>query len=77
MCCIIGGMVSAVPSHPFDTVKTCMQGDLEQKTFTTFTKSTVLLYKEVCVRVYSIKYVMFIDKYIRYMYVFVYISVYV
>ena len=45
----IGGMVSAVPSHPFDTVKTCMQGDLEQKTFTTFTKSTVLLYKEVCV----------------------------
>mmetsp|Transcript_21848 Transcript_21848/g.36559 ORF Transcript_21848/g.36559 Transcript_21848/m.36559 type:complete len:272 (+) Transcript_21848:100-915(+) len=25
---MIGGIVAAVPSHPFDVVKTCMQGDL-------------------------------------------------
>lgn len=27
---MIGGVIAAVPSHPFDVVKTCMQGDLER-----------------------------------------------
>jgi hypothetical protein len=27
---VIGGSLAAVPSHPLDLVKTCMQGDLEQ-----------------------------------------------
>ena len=30
---LIGGIIAAVPSHPFDMVKTCMQGDLQQKTY--------------------------------------------
>ena len=32
---IIGGMIAAVPSHPFDVVKTCLQGDLKQNKFPT------------------------------------------
>jgi solute carrier family 25 carnitine/acylcarnitine transporter 20/29 len=28
-----GGIFAAVPSHPLDVVKTCLQGDLERKTF--------------------------------------------
>jgi len=27
---LIGGVLGAVPSHPFDIVKTCMQGDMKQ-----------------------------------------------
>eukprot|EP01035_Chromulina_nebulosa_P022528 gene22528-29172_t len=27
---IIGGIFGALPSHPFDIIKTCMQGDLHQ-----------------------------------------------
>jgi hypothetical protein len=27
---IIGGLVSAIPSHPFDICKTCMQGDISK-----------------------------------------------
>lgn len=44
---VIGGVFASVPSHPFDTVKSCMQADLNQKTYTTFSKTTILLYKEV------------------------------
>ena len=31
----IGGIVGGVLSHPFDVVKTCMQGDLERRSFGT------------------------------------------
>ena len=30
---VLGGVLGAVLSHPFDCVKTCMQGDLEQKSY--------------------------------------------
>lgn len=41
---VIGGTFAAVPSHPLDLVKTCMQGDIEQKTYTTMTKSMRILW---------------------------------
>jgi len=31
------GMIAATLSHPLDTIKTCMQGDIERQTYTTFT----------------------------------------
>jgi hypothetical protein len=31
---IVGGVFAAMPSHPFDVVKTCMQGDMAQKEYT-------------------------------------------
>jgi hypothetical protein len=27
---VVGGVISATLSHPLDTLKTCMQGDIEQ-----------------------------------------------
>ena len=30
------GMIAATLSHPLDTIKTCMQGDMERKTYTNF-----------------------------------------
>ena len=33
---IIGGVMAALPSHPLDLVKTCMQGDLCQAKYSTF-----------------------------------------
>lgn len=32
---IAGGVMGALPSHPFDVIKTCMQGDLERELYTT------------------------------------------
>lgn len=32
---VLGGIIAAVPSHPLDVIKTCMQGDLRQKEYTT------------------------------------------
>lgn len=52
MASIVGGLFSAVPSHPFDVVKTCMQQDLKQEKYTTFTRSVKLLYKEVQTRLF-------------------------
>ena len=36
---MLGGVVAAVPSHPFDIVKTCMQGDLPKETYTNLVAS--------------------------------------
>jgi hypothetical protein len=38
------GMIAATLSHPLDTIKTCMQGDIERQTYTTFsgTASTLM-----------------------------------
>ena len=38
------GIIAATLSHPLDTIKTCMQGDIERRTYTTFsgTASTLL-----------------------------------
>eukprot|EP01083_Nonionella_stella_P057727 151429_1 len=33
-CCMAAGLVASSLSHPADTVKTCMQGDIEQTTYT-------------------------------------------
>jgi len=41
-----GGVMAATLSHPLDTVKTCMQGDIEQKTYTTFSRSLRAIYAE-------------------------------
>jgi len=41
-----GGVMAATISHPLDTVKTCMQGDIEQKTYTSFSKSLSAIYAE-------------------------------
>jgi len=36
---LVGSFFAATVSHPMDTIKTCMQGDLEQKKYTTVTKT--------------------------------------
>ena len=43
---LIGGLIAAVPSHPFDIVKTCMQADLDQNTYTTATKTIARMYQQ-------------------------------
>lgn len=43
---ICGGVMAATISHPLDTVKTCMQGDIEQKTYTSFSRSLNAIYAE-------------------------------
>ena len=30
---LVGGVIAGVASHPFDTVKTCMQGDIERRQY--------------------------------------------
>ena len=36
---LLGALFGCYLTHPFDTVKTCMQGDIERSTYGTFTKS--------------------------------------
>ena len=43
---MLGGVAAAVPSHPFDVVKTCMQGDIQQTAFKSFRNTAVTLWKE-------------------------------
>jgi hypothetical protein len=43
---LASAFISAGISHPFDTVKTCMQGDIERVKFTTLTKTARTIYKE-------------------------------
>lgn len=43
---LIGGIIAAVPSHPFDVIKTCMQGDLGKEKYTTMTMTTKQLISE-------------------------------
>jgi len=43
---VCGGVMAATISHPLDTVKTCMQGDIEQKTYSSFTRSLNAIYAE-------------------------------
>eukprot|EP01032_Pedospumella_encystans_P030178 gene30178-34062_t len=42
---LLGGVAAAVPSHPFDVIKTCMQGDIQRQTYTTFTGTARTLWK--------------------------------
>ena len=43
---MIGGIIAAVPSHPFDLIKTCMQGDLTGKKYTTPLETFKTIWKE-------------------------------
>jgi hypothetical protein len=43
---MFGGIVAALPSHPFDVVKTCMQGDLQRVKYTTMIPTFRSLLKE-------------------------------
>jgi len=36
---LLGGAFACYLTHPFDTVKTCMQGDIERKTYGTFSET--------------------------------------
>jgi hypothetical protein len=42
----LGGIFAAVPSHPFDVIKTCMQGDIKQETYTSFREVAKKIYRE-------------------------------
>lgn len=43
---LCGGLFACYSSHPCDTVKTCLQGDLEGKKFANFTQTASKLVKE-------------------------------
>mmetsp|Transcript_47330 Transcript_47330/g.76266 ORF Transcript_47330/g.76266 Transcript_47330/m.76266 type:complete len:267 (+) Transcript_47330:55-855(+) len=43
---LLGAFISCIASHPFDTVKTCMQGDIEQKRYKTMTHTFRELFSE-------------------------------
>ncbi len=47
---IVGGVLCSLGSHPVDIVKTCMQGDLEQRRFSTPTNTLRALWWEGGVR---------------------------
>jgi hypothetical protein len=43
---LLGGLFACYLTHPFDTVKTCMQGDIERAKFGTFTQTAKVVYGE-------------------------------
>jgi hypothetical protein len=43
---LLGGLFACYLSHPFDTVKTCMQGDIERKTYGSFTQTAAKIWSE-------------------------------
>ena len=47
---MLGGVAAAVPSHPLDLVKTCMQGDLQRETYRSMNQSFQVLWKQGRVR---------------------------
>ena len=47
---LVGAVFATVITHPMDTIKTCMQGDVEGKKYTTITKTGQKLCDEYGVR---------------------------
>jgi Mitochondrial carrier protein len=43
---LLGGLFACYLTQPFDTVKTCMQGDIERSLYGSFTETAKLLYQE-------------------------------
>jgi hypothetical protein len=43
---LLGALFGCYLTHPFDTIKTCMQGDIERKTYGTFTQTATKIYAE-------------------------------
>ena len=43
---LLGALFSCYLTQPFDTIKTCMQGDIQREKFGTFTQTAKILYKE-------------------------------
>jgi len=43
---LLGGLFACYLTQPFDTIKTCMQGDLERRKFGSFTNTAKILYSE-------------------------------
>jgi len=43
---MLGGVAAAVPSHPFDCVKTCMQGDIKGEKYSSFSNTFKILWNE-------------------------------
>jgi len=43
---MIGALPAATLSHPLDTIKTCIQGDLEKKTYTTVTQTGKTIWEQ-------------------------------
>lgn len=43
---LLGGIFAAIPSHPFDVIKTCMQGDLKKEKYKGFIRTSMVLWRE-------------------------------
>lgn len=43
---LLGGLFACYLTQPFDTVKTCMQGDIEKQTYGSFTQTAKKIYSE-------------------------------
>lgn len=43
---LLGGLFACYLTHPFDTIKTCMQGDIERKTYNTFVQTGKMIFEQ-------------------------------